>query len=204
MVSAFSDFWQSISVCIGGFNARSSQKSIRKRFFPDNVSAKVHCSSLKKIVCVVVSITAPRFRQTLLEIKKGVRESTMAILIQNRSTGTRMARLQGTMLLFPNLNDMLTLRSWINGRIAAGALQRNSSSWWRPMTVWEAPKSTMPVVRDVANMAVSDVALTSWKTLDLMVIGTPPGLQKLCFTLLSTAPSFGEGVAHDDSREGFL
>ena len=98
--------------------------------------SKATCTAVhEKMVCLVVSMTAPKLRQTLLEMRKGVLDSTMAILTRNRSTGTRIARWQGTMLLFPNRNDMLTLRSWISGRIAAGTLQRNSSSWCCPMAV---------------------------------------------------------------------
>ena len=132
--------WLSAFMDLGGRMRISSQRSSRKRFFPDSVIGNVHCSLRNQMVWHSVSMIAPRLRHTLLEIRNGVCDSTTAILIQYLSIGMRMARLHGTTLLLPKRNVMFTGLSKIIGRTESGTCSKNSSNWCWPITVWEAPK----------------------------------------------------------------
>ena len=67
----------------GGRMADRALKSSRNSFLLDKSNGNLQLSFWKKILWSVVSMMAPRLRQTLLEIKNGVLVSTTAILIQN-------------------------------------------------------------------------------------------------------------------------
>ena len=186
----------------------SSAKSSRNSFFPDNDIGSLHFSLRKKIVCSPVSMIAPRLRQTLLEIRNGVRVSTIAILIQYWSKGTSMAVLHCTTLLLPKRNDMFTGCSTTACCTVHGRLCRNSATWYRPITVWDAPRSTIPKVWFVANKMDSGevdlIRLWSGLTLGVFVnftvilgsVDTESGLGLSGTTDLSPvmALSFGEGL----------
>ena len=184
----------------GGRRLVSAQKSSRNSFFPESSNGSSQLSFWKKIHCRLVSMMAPRLRQTLLEIRNGVRVSTMAILIQNLSTGINMARLQGTTLLFPKRNDISTGRSCTSLWTSVGRLSRNSRTWCLPMTVCEAPKSTIPMAWVVANKATSVAVLVSVQpgseTRDLVMgilDSVESRMQKGGF--ICTSDFLGEGVS---------
>ena len=135
----------------GGRHAVKSLKSSKKSFFPDRVKGRVQFSCRKNTVLCSVSMMAPRLRHTLLEIRNGVLEGTIAILIQKRSTGTIKAFSQGTVLLLPKRKDICTACSKTLDRTSSGKVCRNSETWCWPMTVCDAPKSRIPTDCDVAN-----------------------------------------------------
>ena len=105
---------------LGGFLAASSQRSSKNSFLPESWSGSSQSNWRNQILWLLVSITAPRHLQTLLEMRKGVFDSTMAILIQNLSIGTKIARLHGTTLLFPKRKDISTGFSWTKLRTWVG------------------------------------------------------------------------------------
>ena len=136
-----SDLSSTVGV-LGGFLAASSQRSSKNSFLPESWSGSSQSNWRNQILWLLVSITAPKHLQTLLEMRNGVFDSTIAILIQNLSIGTKMARLHGTTLLFPKRKDMSTGFSWTKLRTWGGkwlkTLAAGVGPW--PFEMHQGPK----------------------------------------------------------------
>ena len=75
----------------------------------------------------------------------------MAILNFTEPSGSNMACRHVRVCWFPKRNVKLQLVRVTWSRILTGNLAKSSDTCWSPITVWDAPKSTMPVVPEVAN-----------------------------------------------------
>ena len=126
-------------------------------------------------------MTALSWRNALLEIRNGVVDGTNAIFSQMGPTGTNMAVSQATVPLLPKRNDIDTGRYCTWSRISRGNWDRNSSCWWHPITVCEAPRSTIPTVPWLANK----MSTGSWWIMETLDFGTLVGWQPTGPDLLS-------------------
>ena len=123
-----------------------SQMSRRNSFLSERRSGAVHPSFSKWTCCLAVWMTAPNWRKTLLEMRNGVTEGTMATLSHMWPIGIINAWSHATVPLLPNRKDIATGLSKTCCRRSLGNCRRSSSFCWKPMTDWEAPRSTMPRV----------------------------------------------------------
>lgn len=92
----------------------------------DKCRGTVHGTARNWTVCSLVSMIAPSDLNTALEIKKGVVDSTIAILSQNLPIGIKIAELHMTVPLFPNLNVIDTGCSRTLARTCLGISCRKS------------------------------------------------------------------------------
>ena len=103
-------------------NLTSSQKSFSGRL------SGIRMFSLKKLTwSVAVFIWAPNVLKTLLEMRQGVLESTLQTFTNKLDKGTRSARRQVTVLLFPKRETVLHGISRTFGWIFSGRCFSNSA-----------------------------------------------------------------------------
>ena len=110
----------------------------------DNRKGTEHPSFSKWTTWLCVSITAPRLRNTELDMRNGVFVSTRAMRNHTEPTGINMAFWLVMVLLLPKRNVIETFCSLTLLRTSSGSSAKNFPAWWWPITDCDAPKSTIP------------------------------------------------------------